>query len=728
MKDNFKSKFALNPKNTAIISALLLLCCFLLSLVINAYNTYRDTIIIQQEQFLLTISDNAARSITTYLDNKESELVFLSESIDGSNYTELISDYCDSANNAVNLMALFDENGEFIYENQSSQPIISSAEIRSLEMSQTSRGNNISRAFESRGGCFVLIYSRQVKTGDMNGCTIYVALSVEELYKQIIEPINTGVKGYTMVKNSKGVIIMHPFPQQIGLDVIDGRKELFPKLDYADLERLIELQLTGERGYMMYTSYWWTDEIPTPVVKLNGYCPVTVGDEFWIIATTIDYHELDLPVSKTRNNLFLFGLIVIGLLLFIIIVIYKNQRDHQYLTDKMSHLQELNEALEDLQKSQHQLSHLQKMETIGTFTSGIAHEINNLLTPILGYSEIILSDTLPDTRLYGDISEIHNASIKAKDVINQLLIYSRRQKNSGLKYIQINDLLNQSIKLLNSFLPSNIELVTEIEENAGFIYANETQISQVILNLCTNSIQAMEDGGELTIMLAVKNMELSETGGPSSVSGSVKISVKDTGTGIDEKIMGDIFTPFFTTKDIEKGTGLGLSIVQGIVLSHHGEIKAQSKKGCGSLFSILLPRYESYISESIASAASEPGKKGLSILFIDDAKEVGRMVKRKLSGDGNNVDVYYDSLQVMDLFNRENCKYDLVITDYSMPKIDGIKLSRIIKKRKPQIKIILVSGFIDEEFEKYFAENLFDAYLAKPFTISELKSTIDGLF
>ena len=582
-------KTRLSTRNVLLIAALLLLSCFLIALVVNAYSIYRDTIIVQQEQFLLTISDSGARSITTYLDNKESELDFLAEAITSDNYGELMSDYCAPENNAVSLMALFDGEGRFVHEHRSAEAIITSAEVRAPAMTATVHGNAISRAFEAQDGSFVLIYSREIAAGDMAGHTLYMALSVQALYRQIIEPINTGVKGYTMVKNSEGTIIMHPRPEQIGIDVIDGRKELYPEFDYTDLEKLIELQLQGERGYMMYTSYWWTDTPPTPVVKLNGFCPVTVGDEFWIVATTIDYHELDLPVSKTRSSLFLFGLIVVGLLLSVAIAIYKTQRDRQFLTDKMQHLQELNAALEDLHKSQHMLTHLQKMETIGTFTSGIAHEINNLLTPILGYSEMILGDTPRGTPLFDDISEIHSASIKAKDVIDQLLLYSRRQKGSGMKRVELHTLLAQNIKLLHSFLPSDIDLKVDLDEGAGFIQANGTQISQVILNLCTNAIQAMEGGGTLTVGLK-----------GDAAAKAVVITVQDTGVGIESEILDDIFAPFFTTKDMDKGTGLGLSIVQGIVQAHHGDISVISAPGQGSTFTVTLPRIEDAESDSEA--------------------------------------------------------------------------------------------------------------------------------
>ncbi len=364
-----------------------------------------------------------------------------------------------------------------------------------------------------------------------------------------------------------------------------------------------------------------------------------------------------------------------------------------------------------------QLFHAQKMESIGTLSGGIAHDFNNLLGIILGNAELAMDD-LPEWHpAKSNFNEIRTASLRARDVVKQLLSFSRKSdpKQRPAKLVQI---VEDALKFLRSSTPTSIEIHQHIPNDTDdTILADSTQINQVLINLFTNAAHAMEDtGGVITI--GIENIDLDQSSAtvyPDLPPGSyVKLTVRDTGTGIDHEIKDRIFDPYFTTKEVGKGTGIGLSVVHGIVKSHNGAISVDSKFGEGTTFSILFP-----MAEEEAVTETEPADKfptgNERILIVDDEESMVNIGRGRLERLGYQVEVRTNPIDALELFRADPDEFDLVITDMTMPHITGDKLVKEILKIRPDIPTILCTGFSERIDEEKAKEIGIRGYIEKPF-------------
>jgi len=373
-----------------------------------------------------------------------------------------------------------------------------------------------------------------------------------------------------------------------------------------------------------------------------------------------------------------------------------------------------------------QLLHAQKMESIGTLSGGIAHDFNNLLGIILGNAELAMDD-LPEWHpAKSNFNEIRTASLRARDVVKQLLSFSRKTdpKQRPVKLVQI---VEDAFKFLRSSTPTSIEIHQRIPNDTGdTIFADSTQINQVLINLFTNAAHAMEDtGGVITI--GIENIDLdqiSATVYPDLPPGSyVKLTVSDTGTGIDHEIKDRIFDPYFTTKEVGKGTGIGLSVVHGIVKSHNGAIFVDSKFGEGTNFSILFP-----VAEEEAVTETEPADEfptgNERILIVDDEESMVDIGRRRLERLGYQVEARTNPIDALELFRTNPDQFDLVITDMTMPHITGDKLVKEILKIRPDMPTILFTGFSEKINEEKAKEIGIRQYIEKPFDKGKLSRLV----
>ncbi|MBU0484888.1 MAG: response regulator [Proteobacteria bacterium] len=342
-----------------------------------------------------------------------------------------------------------------------------------------------------------------------------------------------------------------------------------------------------------------------------------------------------------------------------------------------------------------QLRQAQKMESIGTLAGGIAHDFNNILTPILGYTEIVMQSLPADSENSINLREVLNAGLRAKDLVKQILTFSR-SSGEEREPVALQPIIKESLKLLRSSLPTTIKIHENVDPDCSPILANPTQIHQILMNLCTNAYQAMRNnGGKLTVSLS--DIEL----GPDDYVGNInlqpgkylRLEVSDTGPGINPTLQEKIFEPYFTTKAHGEGTGLGLSVVHGIVKNHGGHITLYSEPNQGTTFHIYLPKI------TTTAFAAQPEAKGEiiggteSILLVDDEEAIVKLEKTILENLGYRVTALTSSTEAMEFFKEAPRNIDLVITDMTMPTMTGAELSQKLLKIRPDIPIILCSGF-----------------------------------
>ena len=343
-------------------------------------------------------------------------------------------------------------------------------------------------------------------------------------------------------------------------------------------------------------------------------------------------------------------------------------------------------------KLEEQLAQSQKMEVIGTLAGGIAHDFNNMLAVILGYSDLA-KNTLPsDAKQINHLNEVIKAGNRAKDLVKQILNFSRQTEIQHVD-ISLTVIVKEVVKMVKSTLPSNIECAMHVDQNSGFVRGDQTQMHQVLMNLCVNANQAMPDGGTLTVKLVNHHENTPCPDCQASLPGEfVHLSVSDTGMGMPESVRKRIFEPYFTTKEVGKGTGMGLAVVHGIINQHNGHICVHSEESKGTTFNVLLPSSNSALNKSDTQQYIDYAGKE-SIMIVDDETMVGELVKETLALQGYETELFFDSQEALKHFNENSDKYDLILTDYMMPELTGDKLSAAIREKNSDVPIILATGF-----------------------------------
>lgn len=338
------------------------------------------------------------------------------------------------------------------------------------------------------------------------------------------------------------------------------------------------------------------------------------------------------------------------------------------------------------------LRQAQKMEAIGTLAGGIAHDFNNILAAILGYSELVL-DNLPEgSEDESNLQQVLIACQRARDLVQHLLLFSRKQTHEK-KPVKPYLIVREALELMRATLPTTITFAKNLNKDAGTIEANSTQIHQVIINLCTNAAHAMEQGGILSVSLesAVVTAD-SDKAREISPGKYIKLMISDTGEGIEPENLKRIFEPFFTTKDVGKGTGMGLAVVHGIVESHGGHIFVDSTPGSGTQFELYFPDIEKKELTENSSRIFYRGN-GEHILIVDDEKAIVKSTSQTLQQLGYSITATTDSKKALDLFKENPEAFDLVLTDQTMPELTGLELAKRILEYKPDIPVILCTGY-----------------------------------
>jgi signal transduction histidine kinase/ActR/RegA family two-component response regulator len=370
-----------------------------------------------------------------------------------------------------------------------------------------------------------------------------------------------------------------------------------------------------------------------------------------------------------------------------------------------------------------QLQQAQKMEAIGTLAGGIAHDFNNILSAVIGFTEIVLID-LPDKSAMGrNLAQVLKAGYRARDLVKQILAFSR-QTEQEKKPIHVKLITSEALKLLRASLPSTIEIVRELKTDA-MVLADPTQIHQIVMNLCTNAGHAMaRNGGTLTVTLCDCALDTQQADVIGVTAGEyVCLMIADTGCGMPPEVVNRIFDPFYTTKNKDQGTGMGLSVVHGILVSYGGGIDVYSVPDQGSQFMVYLPVFKTSVSHK--SETAPPLLTGNErVLFIDDEPFQVDMVSQILTRLGYQVEAISDSVEGLNLFANRPDAFDLVITDMTMPKLTGTQLANELLKIRPDIPIILCSGFSEAMARESAKIKGIRAYLMKPIVMEQLATTI----
>jgi len=380
--------------------------------------------------------------------------------------------------------------------------------------------------------------------------------------------------------------------------------------------------------------------------------------------------------------------------------------------------------ISEKKKMEGQLQQSQKMEAIGTLAGGIAHDFNNILSPIMIHSEMAKMELPSDSPVQHNLKEILKAGGRARDMVKQILIFSRKKEGERVE-IKIVPVLKEVLKLLRSTMPTTIDIQQNLEAESGMVLADPTQIHQIMLNLGTNAAHSMRDkGGTLKVSLIQEDLDSEAAAQYTDLNAGsyLKLIVSDTGSGIDTETMERIFEPYFTTKEVGEGTGMGLALIHGIVKNYGGDITVASEPAKGTTFNVYLPRVEADLAPVETQSAKLP--RGTErILFVDDEKVAVNAIQPMLENLGYDVTARTSSIEALEAFRNSPERFDLVITDMTMPNMTGVELTNEIMKIHPNIPIILCTGFSEQIGEKR-AKAMGISFLMKPIVMGEMAHTI----
>lgn len=384
-------------------------------------------------------------------------------------------------------------------------------------------------------------------------------------------------------------------------------------------------------------------------------------------------------------------------------------------------------AEQERHQLEEQLRQAHKLEAVGTLAGGIAHDFNNLLGAIVGYGELI-ADSVQDEQTQHDIRELLKAADRGRQLVDHILAFSRRQ---GIvrRPVALGQVVEEVTKLLRATLPASVEIRLRVHPELPRVLADVTSVHQILMNLGTNAPHAMPSGGTISIQLEPFYVRDSLAGGRSDLHEGpyTLMMVSDTGQGMDRVTKSRVFEPFFTTKATGIGTGLGLAVVHGIMRDHDGAVDLESEPGQGTTVRCLFPSLTTEADERPEHSRIAPRGKGERILFVEDEPALAQVGARRLVRLGYQVAIETDSMRALEMVRARPDDFDLLITDYSMPRLNGVQLGQALREVAPELAIILITGNLEGISAAEFASAGVGLVLRKPVTVQELGEGVQTL-
>lgn len=689
-------------KYLPLIPAVLILV--LVAAGIGVWRDYRDTLMKNQEEELLLVTrilrDNLRVSMEEYQDNLEFVSGILAA--DTQEEENVYRRFLKTHNNFISNLYREDARGN----------IISSAAETDFSTSVLLAEYTDEKSIwmMSDGTDQYIVFKKEEDSGEQ----ICLAVDAEKYYRQLISDIRIGTNGYIVVKNKEGTVIMHPDKAQWGQEVIEGRKERFPDLDYSSLEAMLKEQSEGKEGISRYYSYWWTKPKVQKTEKISAYCSAEMGQDAWIVSAVIDYDDFYAPIAEgflKISLIFTTGLVLVGVLVLIygrmLRIVHKSSRE-------IKNLKELNALLENVQKSEDAIAHQERLQIMGTMTGGIAHEFNNFLTPIMGHAELLMMELPEGSDEQDSAKEIYEASEKAMDVVKQISSLSRKNVETVYKCIPVKKMMQRALKMITSVCPPQVHLESELHVEQENILGNTTQLNQVLLNICVNAIHAIgKKEGTIQVKCEVISREtlagsLDKTL-PDTWTEYIYISIRDNGCGMEKETLRQIFDPFFTTKKGGEGTGLGLALVEQIVTSHKGYVFAESQPGEGSCFHVGLPVLQADQPEEIVQAGE---RHEIRMVFADDNAKILELLHRSFSKIGMQIQTCMTIEELTEKLAEKEA--DVLVIEENVEGQNGVDFCMSIAGKYPKMLKLISTDNISREIMEAKKKGIINGYVEKP--------------
>ncbi len=550
---------------------------------------------------------------------------------------------------------------------------------------------------------------------------LIITISLNDIYDKILSPYEIPVESQPTLKDRYGNILLHSKEEFIGRNSLLENIDNYIEKEGSEFSKIIREQLTGKTDASIYSSVHNTEDGIEIKELVSAYTPIYFLDDYWIISMTWDYDDVYNQTNSINNRLILFAGLITTSLAVLMAIIYYLVSNKTRLEEQAKQLKRFNSALEDLHNREALLERNTKYRTMGYMTMGIVHELKNLLTPIIGLTELIKDDNKEDDNVnisMEDINVINESAIHSQELIQQVLLIGRQDKTyNTFRDIDINKVLEKTIKVVKASAKDEIKVRNNLEDASIFVYGNKSQLVQVFVNIAVNGIQAMDKEGELIISLK----KVDDVKRPESrmKSKCIEIKISDNGPGIDKNDLDSVFLPFYSTKNEGEGTGLGLSVAKDIIDKHNGEIYIDSELNTGTDVYVYLPILNIDDLKKIDALKHKTEKQKETIIYVVNFKRKNsEIIERSL---GNyNVCVYLNPSTYTAMISNEKIKPDILIVTDQESILEGTRIAGMTKRKFPDVKIIYIEGKKLNNQDKKIMEE----YIKKPFDYFKIDQII----
>ncbi|SHJ11579.1 Signal transduction histidine kinase [Dethiosulfatibacter aminovorans DSM 17477] len=557
---------------------------------------------------------------------------------------------------------------------------------------------------------------------------LIITVSLNDIYDRVISPQQIPVESHPTLKDQYGDILLHSNPDFIGMNSIRDNVDTHVELEGSEFQKVLRDQLTAKSDARVYTSVYEEDGKIIERKMISAYMPVYFLDDYWIISMTFDIDDDFNQIMAINNRIMLFAFLLTMAFAMLLSAIYYLARNKLRLESEANQLRRFNSALEELHNKEALLTRNTKYRTMGYMTMGIVHELNNLLTPVIGLTDLLkeeIEDEGQAVVTLEEINVINESAVHSQELIQQVLLVGRQDKTySAFRDVDLKDALEKSIKVVGVSFSKKITIIKKIEDLPMFVYGNRSQLVQVFVNIAINGIHAMDEGGILKVSL--RQVEgVKDRPDTRMKDRCIEVKIKDNGCGIEEKDLKNIFLPFYTTKTEGDGTGLGLSVVADIIKNHKGEIYVDSKVGEGTSFYVYLPLLNmDDVRLSINKEASDDKTENGKICIVNVRKDMAESLEKALIK--YDVSVYLDQATYAAMVSSGRIEPDILVVSDNDLTVDGIQLINLTKRAYPETKILYIADGMRKEPGSETME-IIDVYITGPVSYSEIIESIKEL-
>jgi len=725
------SKILINKITIISIGTIIIVLFF--SMLTNTFTESRSITSESEKQSLLNQLYYVSEAMSHYFYDIRNDLEFLSYAIthDRDNAEETIRNFAFKQQVTVKSVTYIENYNDIKYDAYNlAEPLINDDTYKKIiRDAKSSMSNRIIPAeYANKIDIYLVnedeyIISFGVKSLPENGQQdlIVITVSLSDIYNKILSPYEIPVESLPTLKDKYGNILLHSKENYIGRNSLLENIDNYVELEGSEFRSVLSDQLIGKTNARIYTSVHNSENGKVTKELVSAYTPIYFLNDYWIISMTWDYDDVYNTISSINNRLILFAGLITTSLAILMGILYYLVSNKTRLEEQAVQLKRFNLALEDLHNREALLERNTKYRTMGYMTMGIVHELNNLLTPIIGLTELIKEEKDDDESVnmsISDIDVINESAVHSKELIQQVLMIGRKDKTyDSYKDLDIRKVLDKTLKVIRASAKDKIIIESKLEKDPLYVYGNKSQLVQVFVNIAVNGIQAIDKEGILKVEL--REVQKVNRPGTRMKSACIEIKISDNGPGIDKNDLDSVFLPFYTTKIEGEGTGLGLSVAKDIIYKHKGEIYIDSELNKGTEVYVYLPLLNiNEVKKVAASTKNEGNSKKSKICIVNFSRNESEIIERSLMN--YNVNTYLNPSTYTAMISNEKIRPVILIVTDDNSLLSGIKIARLTKRKFPDVKIIYIEGKkLDKEDKKIIEE-----YIQKPFDLVKIDNII----